>query len=236
MKKHLATFAFMLILVPTSVWASSIAPQTANYSDAYVGLGAGILVPQSTSLNFSGAITASGNINYDDGAAILGMAGYHFNDYLTGEVELGYSSFGYNNISGSITGGALGTGSGSIGVNGNIDALVGLANAIVTPLGRGNEVIPYIGGGLGFASIDATIHSLTFGGTTVADNASDSETDFALDAIVGFDVPVVDGFSVGGRYQYLWVNSGSTTTGGGITAHEGNFGSNIITAQATYNF
>jgi len=36
----------------------------------------GRVVPESTSVTIGGAITGSGNVNYDDGAAVLGMVGY----------------------------------------------------------------------------------------------------------------------------------------------------------------
>ncbi|MGO8867554.1 MAG: outer membrane beta-barrel protein [Alphaproteobacteria bacterium] len=234
MKKPLAALALLSVFLPASVWAAasaSPAPQTANYGDFYVGLGAGIVIPQSTSVTATGAITGSGNLNYDDGAGVLGMAGYHLNDYLAGEAEFGYSSVDYSNISGTLNGV-----SGTIGVSGHSSAVVGLANAIVSPLGRSLGVIPYAGGGLGFASTDSHISSLSVGGTTVPVNSSHSETDFALDAIAGLDVPVADGFSLGGRYQYLWINSSTSASGGGTTVHEGNFGANVLTVQVTYRF
>jgi hypothetical protein len=52
---------------------------------------------------------------------------------------------------------------------------------------------------------------------------SGNKTDFAADGLAGFDVPVANGFSLGGRYQYLWINSGNTTTDAGVTAVEGKF-------------
>ena len=95
---------------------------------------------------------------------------------------------------------------------------------------------PYIGGGIGFARTSSHINSLNDGVTTLTVDSNDSKTVFAADALVGFDVPVAKGFSLGGRYQYLWINSGTTSTAGGVTGKEGNFGANIITAQATFKF
>lgn len=222
-----------VVCTPVSAYAST-SPQTADYGKFYVGLGAGVVVPTNTSVSASGAVNGSGNLSYKDDASIMGMAGYHFTDYLTGETELGYSSLDYDSLSGTIAGGGL-TGTGSVHVNGHVNAVVGLANAIVTPLGN-SGISPYVGGGIGFASTDSKVNSLSSGGVTVADNASNSETNLALDALVGVNFPVAEKFSLGARYQYLWVNSAATYSGSGITQKEGNFGANIITAQATYNF
>lgn len=228
MRKHLLTLSVLSALLPTGAWAST-APQAANYGDFYVGLGAGLVVPQSTNISASGVVNGSGTVNYKESAAILGMAGYHFNDYLAGEGELGYTSLDYGNATGSI--GGL---SGSLAINGHVDAIVGLANAIVTPLGRKDFWVPYVGGGLGFANTNSSISSV--GATTFSSAVTNDETNLALDAIVGVDFPVASGFSLGARYQYLWVDSSSTSNGGGETANEGNFGASIITAQAKYQF
>ena len=240
MKKHSISLAALAVAIAFVGSAASTAGnaadavQTANYGNAYVGVGAGVLIPQSTSWTMSGSVTGSGTINYNDGAAIIGMAGYHFNDYLASEAELGYSSFDYSNLSGTLTAGST-TASGSIGINGSVDAVIGLANGIVTPWGN-KGFSPYIGGGLGFANYNTKVNSLTVGTTTVGVNSSNNATDLALDAIVGLNYAVTDKFSIGGRYQYLWFDSSSTTTTGSLTVNEGNFGASIITAQLTYNF
>ncbi len=194
MKKLLALAVSLIALSSTTAEAAPSAAdgtQTTNYENFYVGLGAGVVVPESTSVTISGSITGSGNVNYDDGAAVLGMVGYHFNDFVAGEGELGYSSFDYNNISGSLTAGSLGTITGTIGVNGSVSTVVGLFNAIITPLGK-NKLSPYIGGGLGFASTDAKVNSLSANGTTALVNSSNSETDLAADGIVGLNFAVTD--------------------------------------------
>ncbi len=194
MKKLLALAVSLIALSSTTAEAAPSAAdgtQTTNYGNFYVGLGAGVVVPESTSVTISGSITGSGNVNYDDGAAVLGMVGYHFNDFVAGEGELGYSSFDYNNISGSLTAGSLGTITGTIGVNGSVSTVVGLFNAIITPLGK-NKLSPYIGGGLGFASTDAKVNSLSANGTTALVNSSNSETDLAADGIVGLNFAVTD--------------------------------------------
>ena len=231
MKKHLIAVSALVAILPISAMAtpSSTMPQTANYGNFYVGAGLGVVVPESTNISASGPVSGSGNISYKDNAAILGMAGYHLNDYVTGEAELGYTSLDYDTASGSI--GGL---SGSVPVGGHVSAIVGLANAIATPLGRKEAWVPYVGAGLGFANSNSTITSI--GTYTFTNSVTSNETNLALDALVGVDFPLSDGFSLGARYQYLWVDSSQSSTTNGETASEGNFGANIITAQATYQF
>lgn len=235
MKKYLLGLSLLSAALPATANAA-VSPQTADFGKFYVGVGAGIVVPQGTDISASGTVTGSGTLNYKDSAGIMGLAGYHFSDYLAGEAELGYSSLDYDNVSGTLTAGSLGTGSGSIGINGHTNAFVGLANAIVSPFGKTLGIVPYIGGGIGFASTSSKINSLSFGGATANVDSSNSETNLALDGIVGVDVPVADGFALGARYQYLWVNTDQTTSGTAISSSQGNFGASIITAQATYKF
>ena len=153
--KHRAAALFLAASVASvPAHASSVGTQTANYGNAYIGIGAGIAIPESTSVSITGSVTGSGNVNFDDGVAVMGMVGYHLNNLVTGEAELGYPSVDYNNISGSLTAGSLGTINGKIGVNGHASAVVGLFNGLITPLGN-SGFSPYIGGGVGFASTDA---------------------------------------------------------------------------------
>lgn len=231
---RLARLLFIAVFfLPLQAFASE-GIQTADYGKFYVGLGAGIVIPQDTNVSASGAVNGSGTLSYKNNASIMGMAGYRLNNYLTGEAELAYSSLDYDSVSGTLTGGGL-SGSGCVNVNGHVNAIVGLANAIVTPLGN-KDISPYLGGGIGFANTNSTINSLSSGGVTVADNTNNSETNLALDAIAGVNFRIADHFSLGGRYQYLWVNSSTTSSGSGITQKEGNFGAHVLTAQATYNF
>lgn len=231
MKKHLLALSVLSILVPCSAQADA----TFNSGSAYGGIGGGIVIPQNTNISVSGAITGAGQIHYKDGAGITGSLGYHFNDYFAGEAQIGYSRVNYNHVSGTLSAGTFGSFSGNLGIDGHASAFTGLLNGIVTPF-HNLSFSPYIGGGIGFARTSSHINSLNDGVTTLTVDSSDSKTDFAADALVGFDVPVAKGFSLGGRYQYLWINSGTTSTDGGVTGKEGNFGANVITAQATFKF
>jgi opacity protein-like surface antigen len=233
-----AILAIALALVSSHAAAAAPTKQlnVADFGNFYIGASAGIVIPQSTEVTISGAITGSGDINYKNAAAITGFIGYNFTDNIAAEAELGYSSVDYDNVEGTLTAGSLGTGSGTIAVHGHNDAVIGLINAILHPLGRHNTLSPYVGAGIGFAAIESKVDSLSFGGTTATVNAEQSETDLALNGIAGVNLAVTDNITIGARYRYLWINSEDSTTASGVTGNVGNFSAHVITGQATAHF
>ena len=66
-------------------------------------------------------------------------------------------------------------------VDGEVEALYGLANVILTPLGsqffEGTKLTPLVGGGIGFVDWDEEIKSISSAGTTLTVNAKESDTD-----------------------------------------------------------
>jgi opacity protein-like surface antigen len=223
-KLLLATIAAVGILAAMPAQAT---PFLFGNGNGYAAIGGGIAIPQNTDVTLTGPIAASGKIHYKDGAEINAMLGYHFTDYLAGEAEVAYSRVSLDNISGT-----FGGVSGSLDAGGHASAFIGLVNGIVTPF-HGLGFTPYVGGGIGAAHTKSEITSLA--GVALGGSSS-SDTDFAADGLVGFDIPVAAGFSLGGRYQYLWINSKQTTTSGTETEKDGNFGASVITAQATFHF
>ena len=232
MKKFLYTLPFLTVLLAAPAQSE---PFTFGNGNAYASIGAGVAIPQDTSVSVSGSITGTGKLGYKDGLALTGSLGYHFNPYLAGEAELAWSRVDYDHLNGTLTAGLLGAGSGSVGVNGHASAFIGLLNGIVKPFGD-LRVTPYIGAGVGLAATKSVINSESFQGATATVNSSENKTHFAMDGLAGFDIPVQKGFSVGGRYQYLWINSKETYTSGGLTEKDGNFGASVITAKATFHF
>jgi opacity protein-like surface antigen len=219
-----------------SAAAPTMQPASANFGNFYVGASAGLVIPESTKISITGSVvTGSGEITYKNAAAFTGFVGYNITDNLAGEAELGYSSVDYDNISGTLTAGSLSPISGKINVSGHNDAVLGLFNAIVHPLGK-RSLSPYVGAGVGFADIDSKVNSLSAGGSTASVNASQSETDLAVNGIAGVDLAVTDNLSIGGRYRYLWINSAASTTASGVTGKTGDFTAHVLTAQATLHF
>ena len=192
----------------------------------YFGISAGAIIPQDLHNTISGADTASFDISFKTGAAFTGFVGYHVVPQLALEAELGYASADTDTLSGTIDGI-----SGSAPVSGHFNSVLGFVNALWKPLGyRG--LSPYVGGGVGFASIDSTLDSI--GGIAVG--SSTKETDAAAQFIAGIDFPVTDRFSLGGRYRFVWVNSGSTTFDGIDTLKQDDFTAHVIMATGTFRF
>jgi outer membrane immunogenic protein len=193
---------------------------------AYVGVSGGFIIPQDINNTFSGAVTGSGKLSFKPGGAVSGFVGWHFNPYMALEGEFSYASFDADTFSGTLNGVT-----GTAAIDGHINAFSGLANFIITPLGRG-RFTPYLGGGVGFASFEQKVNSI--GGVFVG--TSDTFTDAAANFIAGVDFAIVPRWSVGARYRFFWVNTGGTTTGGGISLKQDDFTAHVITANATFHF
>jgi len=67
-------------------------------------------------------------------------------------------------------------------------------------------------------------------------SSNGSETDFAANGILGFDVGVMPSLTIGARYRFLFVDVGSAIAGGGVAASNGDFFGHVITANATWHF
>ena len=193
---------------------------------AYVGVSGGFIIPQDINNTFSGAITGSGKLSFKTGGAVDGFVGYHFTPILALEGEFTYASFDADSFSGTLNGVTI-----AAPIDGHVNAVTGLANLIVTPLGRG-RFTPYLGAGVGFASFEEKVDSI--GGTFVGER--DNFTDLAANFIAGMDVAIVPRWSVGVRYRFFWVNTGGTTTSAGISVKQDDFTAHVITANATFHF
>ena len=207
--------------------AQVLQPATMNYGRAYVGASAGFVVPSDLHASFGGGFAGSGDFSFNAGAAGTGFIGYHFNDMLAGEAELSVASAGADKFSGTINGDSI-----VAPIDGSLTTVLLLANAIYKPLGARAGFSPYIGAGIGFAAIDDSID--TIGGVNVA--STGSETDFAANFLVGADFAVIDRWSIGARYRFVWINTASSATSGGINTSIGNLTEHVVTATATFHF
>jgi opacity protein-like surface antigen len=199
---------------------------TQNYGKFYVGIAGGVAVPQDVDFTFSGGVVGTGKLSFKTGAAVTGEFGYHYNDLIAAEVELGYAKLDFDKFS------AAGT---SVAFNGHIDTVLGFVNAIVTPLGR-SVFTPYVGAGVGLAHGETKLDSITAAGTTTPIGGSSSGTDFAANALIGADFALTSNFSIGGRYRFVWINDSNTQSSGGVTVKQGDITSHVFTANLTYRF
>ena len=222
------TMSLALALGGLLVAGAAQAQTAVQYSGpGYVGVSVGAIIPQDVHTTVTGADSASLDLSFKTGAAFTGFVGFHVNPQLALEAELGYATADSDAISGVINGV-----SGSVTVGGHVNSVLGFGNVLWKPLGyRG--LSPYLGGGIGFANIDSTVDSIA--GTSVV-GASNNETDFAAQLILGVDFPVGDRFAIGGRYRYVWVNSGTTVSDGIDTIKQDDFTAHVLMVTGTFRF
>ncbi|AVM78194.1 hypothetical protein MSR1L_17990 [Magnetospirillum gryphiswaldense] len=178
----------------------------------YLGAQAGVVLPED--VNFSGTsssggitTTAAGTYQFKDGYSVSGLAGYHLNDYVRGEAELGYSRFEYDSISlnGNVTSNGTTTAvNGSASMEGTVSSAIGMVHGIVAPLGK-TKVSPLLGAGIGFAATEEKITRIG----TLATNFESTHTDLAVAGMVGAETNLSDQMSMGLRYRYMWIDSGT---------------------------
>jgi len=203
----------------------------------YVGVDAGVIVPESISLKGSETsggttVTFNGDLNFETGAATGLTLGYHVNPFVAVEGNFEYAGFDLHSLSGTVSVSGVGSASGSVGLQGHLDTFNGLFNAIWSPFGAANwhGLSPYLGAGVGFSHISQEVTGV--GGTSLASSFSEDDTDFAANGIVGVDFAVMPQLTVGARYRLLFVNTSSNDSG----VSSGDFIGHVITANATWHF
>ncbi len=222
-----AALACSIPLLVQGAQAQPAQSATMNIGRAYVGAAAGIIIPDDLDGTFTGALAGGGHFTFTVGPAFTGLIGYHLNGILAVEGELGYASSDYDRFNGSLNGVAV-----SASAKGSVYTTILLANVLATPLGASSGFSPYIGGGLGLANLDSTINAIGGMGVHNTSNA----TDFAANLVAGFALDASGGWSIGGRYRFVWVNTSGTTTSGGSTIRRNDFTAHVITANATFRF
>jgi len=218
----LTALCAVLALSATQAQAADGKATTSN-GPFYVGVEAGVVVPEDVNFQGSGSnYSINGKFKFDDGYSVSALAGYKFNDYLRAEAQLGYNSFDYKSISGSAT--VNGTSyAGSVSMNGDVESWTGMLRGVVAPFGK-QTITPLIGAGIGFAATSEKVSRIA----NQSVNLSDDHTDLALEGMLGFEANVSPQWAVGGRYRYSWVNSGTSYTDD-FTAHS-------FSATASYHF
>lgn len=222
MKKYLLSLAVLAAFLPINkAHADRI-----NLGDAYVGVGANLILPSERSISASSTLlTGSGDLHFKTGGGASLYAGVHLNPLLAAEATLGYGAYGYDHVSGTLNGLCC-----SAKVSGQDNEAIGLVNVLVTPF-HSYGISPYIGGGIGAVYLHSKLNSGTIGGLTYT-GVTDNKAAFAADGLVGADVALGKGFTLGGRYQYIW--AATSTTVDRISL--GDSKANVFTLRGTYAF
>jgi opacity protein-like surface antigen len=222
MKKFLLSLAVLAACLPIN---KANADQV-NIGDSYVGIGGNLILPSDRSVSASNALlTGSGNLHFKTGLGASLFAGVHLSPLLAAEATLGYGAYDYTHLSGTVNGLT-----GSPSVSGRDNETMGLLNLLVTPF-HSYGISPYIGGGIGAVYLHSKLNSGTIAGLTYS-GVSDNKTAFGADGLVGADVALSKGFTLGGRYQYIWADTSTTVDSISL----GDSKASIFTLRATYTF
>ena len=199
-----AGFAVAVATFPTGASAQSTSP-------FYVGFGAGAAFPDDLSItaagNFVGIpFSVDADIDLDTAFSAAATVGYHINSYIAVEGEFDYANFAIAAFDGSISlGGAVLNG--RVSAEGALENFMGFANVIIAPWGEA-KFSPYVGGGIGVASTRfRSIRSSPPGLGPVQIGSTDTETNLAAQAIIGFDYACNEWLDVGARYKFVWIDT-----------------------------
>lgn len=189
-------------------------------SKYYIDLAAGYVMVDDADLSDSALPGATGTLSADSGYAFGGALGRQFGSGFRAELEVNYRQNDLDDLSIAAFGLAA-TGK----LDGDVSTLAGMAN-LLYDIQLGTRITPYIGGGLGLASVNVDIDSV--GGTTTA--FDDSEIVFAWQGMAGLRFRLTDRISIRGGYRLF------STSDPEFGTTEGEYQSHNIEAGLTYNF
>ncbi|MFO1188350.1 MAG: outer membrane beta-barrel protein [Alphaproteobacteria bacterium] len=153
--------------------------------------------------------------DFDLGYGVLGAVGYRFGQIRV-EGELGFRDNNIDQISG---------GNGS----GDMTSLSAMLNAIYD-LGDFAGVRPYIGAGIGWARVK--LDNAALAGTTLT---NDSDSQFAYQGMIGFQVPLDTALSLDVGYRYFATLDPDFRTVGGAK-FDSDYRSHMVMVGLTYSF
>ena len=203
MKSRLIAVAALAILMIPALCAA-VSSRPGPYVSGFIG----VSIPSETdvtSYDFADNETFNDQVEFDPGLAIGGTGGYDFG-FIRLEGELSYKYAEMSDIINKDFGIRYRS------VDGEIGALSMMFNAFFD-LQNDSPITPYLGGGIGFATlyINDTYGTDTTGG--VADRVllypSDDTTVFAYQAGAGLEVAIHRNFSLDIGYRYFATAEGT---------------------------
>ena len=207
----------------------------------YVGLNAGLLVPNDVDFNKSGAgvvndVTFSANIagqiKFDSGYQLGGIVGYRLNDFLSLETELMYSSFDYDKVEVTVGGTATSGGNtftGAANRSYEIDGSISAFSMVFGPmidLDIQEDLELFIGGGLGFSNYSDEVISV---GGSKGFSYDEDFTEFTTKFKLGINYSITPDAYVQAEYGYNFVDSG-------IDDFSDDFSANSFNAKLIFNY
>ncbi len=226
MKKKLIAF---ITLVTLSLPAICLAtpPHPGPYVSGFMGVSA-LTNTDVTSTTFGpGATTFDDRVEFDPGINIGGAGGFDFG-FLRVEGELSYKNGEMSKITEQISGTRFAN------VDGRLGALAMMFNAFLD-LHNATRVTPYVGGGVGFATLhlSETVGTATTSGNRSRLYRSDDDTVFAYQVGAGLEIALTQMFSLDLGYRYFGTakakfnNHSSTATELKLESHNASVGFRI---------
>ena len=202
-KKRLAVIAALIgaAAFPASCFADP--PQPGGYLSVFLGASA----PQDTSAaisEFNPVTSKDAQVQFDPGLNIGGSAGYDFG-FLRLEAEMSYKNGEISRVSEATFGTRY------VNVDGHLSAFAMLVNGFFD-LHNESPVTPYLGGGLGFASLNlSTTRGVDANSGALNDHifSEDNDNVFAYQAGVGLAVALNRRLSLDLGYRYFGTSRAS---------------------------
>ncbi len=207
-------FALLYVVAGLSVSATASTAFAQNYPDAnaYISLGGGASMPDSSSVNYTNGVgtTLNGKTSFDTGYILSGAVGYRWFSGMRTEVEFNYRRSNVNAIAGASAAGR--------------QKVMGLMGNILFEVGDIGGFRPYVGGGAGvgwntWSNVQGGA-SLTFpAGTALYDDKRDPALQWQ--GIAGVSHAVSDSVEVFAEYRYIGLqnNKFASTTVGSASGH-----------------
>ena len=180
-----------LAIVAALASTAIASPAVARDHSFYAGLEGGAMIVEDLDLNYRDATRSISNgyiVNFGTGYDVDAIAGYDFG-VVRLEGELAYKHAGVDSVNADRLISPVVSGNLS---GGRVNVFSGMVNALLD-FGNDNGLSGYIGGGVGWASIDLSAATAP-AGTHVID---DSESHFAMQAIAGVRLAVSQNIDVG---------------------------------------
>jgi outer membrane protein OmpA-like peptidoglycan-associated protein len=198
----------------------------AGYASAGLAAAKGPFVGIMGGVNFTNDQDISGtgvginrNVDTDTGWAVIPSIGYRYGNGVRTEFELGYRSNDVDSVSGSTVGA------------GEINAKSAMLN-LLYDVDTGSRVMPYIGGGIGYAQVDYdSVRPVGVG----LNRVNDDDNVFAYQGIAGLSYWVNETVEVAAEYRYFATQDPDFRTSAGVPV-EGEYNSHSALVGLRFNF
>jgi len=158
------------------------------------------------------------NVDTDTGWAALPSIGYRYGNGVRTEFELGYRKNDIDSVSGAANG------------SGDISAKSAMLN-LLYDVDTGSRVMPYIGGGIGYAQVDYDVRPVGVG----VNGVNDDDNVFAYQGIAGLSYWVNEAVEVAAEYRYFATQDPDFRTSAGVPV-EGEYDSHAALIGLRWNF